>query len=282
MQPVLDRNHIGLNTDETLPVSGLRRMFPRIQTRQLYGLGGVVFIMLTWHALAQRTHTAIVASPADTWAALQHLATSGQLWTQMVVTLCRLLLALTAGGALGFGLGLAAGFSAAWRAFLEPLRWVIMTLPTIFVAVMGLLWFGMGNVQVVFLVTLITSPVIYVNTVSGFDALDRQLVEMGRVYRFSRWQSFTQIYLPGIGGSILTGLTLAAGIGVRAVIIAELMGAFEGMGHSFNQAWTFLKTPEMFAWMLASLGLMGLVEFGLLRPLSRYVTRWKRQGQDVS
>ncbi|MFN8565291.1 MAG: hypothetical protein U0703_27535 [Anaerolineae bacterium] len=70
----------------------------------------------------------------------------------------------------------------------------------------------------------------------------------------------------------MTGLTLAAGIGVRAVLMAELLGANEGIGHSFNRAWTFLKTPEMFAWMLASLALMALLEFGIFKPLRRTLT----------
>ncbi|MFN8449988.1 MAG: hypothetical protein U0521_15735 [Anaerolineae bacterium] len=79
----------------------------------------------------------------------------------------------------------------------------------------------------------------------------------------------------------MTGLTLAAGIGVRAVLMAELLGANEGIGHSFNRAWTFLKTPEMFAWMLASLTLMALLEFGIFKPLRRTLTRWQRANEDI-
>ena len=114
------------------------------------------------------------------------------------------------------------------------------------------------------------------NTLAGIDTLDIQLIEMGRIYRFSWWQMVTDIYLPGICSNVITGLTLATGIGVRAVILAELMGAFEGIGHSFNQAWTFLNTPKLFAWMLASLLLMAVVEFGLLHPIRHYFTRWTR------
>lgn len=234
-------------------------------------------LLVGWQVLAMTTHSAIVASPAATWAALLRLIDSGQLVTELAITVQRLVIALALGGVIGFGLGVAAGFSRACRALLEPVRWVMMTLPTIFIAILALLWFGMGDKQVVFLVVAITTPVIYLNTLAGFDALDRQLIEMGRVYRFSRWQLLREIYLPGIGANVVTGLTLAAGIGVRAVLMAELLGAADGIGHSFNRAWTFLKTPELFAWMLVSLLLMTLLELGLLKPLRRTVMRWQHE-----
>ncbi|MFN8565290.1 MAG: ABC transporter permease subunit [Anaerolineae bacterium] len=116
--------------------------------------------------------------------ALSHLAVSGQLTSELAITLRRLLIALALGSAVGFSLGLASGFSRACRALLEPVRWVTMTLPTVFLAILGLLWFGIGDSQVVFLVSIIVAPVMYVNTLSGFDTLDPQLVEMARVYRF--------------------------------------------------------------------------------------------------
>lgn len=237
---------------------------------------GIAIMLLLWHVLARSTHAAIVASPRATLIALSDLAVEGALWRDLQITLGRLLRALGLGTAIGFSLGLLAGIHPIIRTMLEPARWVAMTVPAIIVAVLGMLWFGMGSQQVIFLVTFIVTPIIYVNMLAGIDSLDPQLIEMGRIYRFSRWQLFTEILLPGISASLIAGLTLATGIGVRAVILAELLGAFEGMGHSFNRAWTFLKTPELFAWMLASLLLMGVVEFGLLYPVRRYFTRWNR------
>ena len=66
-------------------------------------------------------------------------------------------------------------------------------------------------------------------------------------------------------------------MGPGAFLMAELLGAADGIGHSFNRAWTFLKTPELFAWMLVSLLLMTLLELGLLKPLRRTVMRWQHE-----
>lgn len=275
VQHALEHAPTTLSPVRTARAAAFKKIAPALPRRLWWSAAGIILLIALWHVLATTTHTAIVASPAESWAALSQLAVSGQLGQSLAITLGRLLTALTLGGMLGFGLGLAAGFSPACRAMLEPVRWVAMTLPTVFVAILGLLWFGLGDRQVIFLVTIIVTPVIYVSTLAGFDTLDQQLIEMARVYHFSRWQFFTSIYLPGIGFQVMTGLTLAAGTGVRAVLMAELLGAADGVGHSFNRAWTFLKTPELFAWMLASLVLMALLEFGFLRPLHRILTRWQ-------
>lgn len=264
-----------------------RTMLPgrlSVQNRVRFGswrftatVAGGLGILIIWQMLAQTTHQAIVASPVETLAALRRLWESGVLWQAVQTTLLRLVVALTIAGSLGMVLGLIAGFSALCRAFLEPARWVLMSLPAVFIAVLGMLWFGLGDQQVIFLVVVVIVPVIYVNTLAGIDNLDSHLLEMGRVFRFSRYQTLVRIILPGISPHVFAGFRLAAGIGVRAVVMAELLGAFDGVGRSFNNAWTFLKTPEMFAWMLVSLGLMAVLEFGVLLPAGRFILRWKQQ-----
>jgi NitT/TauT family transport system permease protein len=221
----------------------------------------------------------IIASPAATLSALGELASSGVLFTQLLVTLERLVLGLLIGGALGLGLGVLAGLSPQVRSFLEPFRWVGMTIPAVVVALVAMLWFGLGNRQVIFLVAVIISPTIYVNVVEGIRAIDSRLVEMAHVYRLPRRLMLTEVYLPGIGSPLVAGLTLATGIGVRAVILGEVLGAQNGVGHGFQRALSFLNTPELFAWVLVALGLMAALDFCVLRPTRRRVLRWKATSQ---
>lgn len=238
-------------------------------------MAGALALLGAWQLLSLVAHEAIVASPLATLRALAGLAASGVLWSELLVTVRRLAIALALASVVGFGLGLLAGLRPGVRAFLEPTRWVATTLPAAVIAVLGMLWFGLGDRQVIFLVFVIITPIIYINTLEGVLAIDARVLEMARVYRLSRRLLLTEVYLPGIGGSVMAGLTLAAGIAIRGVILAEVLGALEGVGHSFSRAWTFLNTPEMFAWVLVALLLMGTLEFGLLRPARRRLLRWR-------
>jgi NitT/TauT family transport system permease protein len=251
-------------------------MRPASAKSLLYGLVGAAALAGIWQLLSLVVNPAVLASPGDTAAALWHLAAEGNLWRQGFITLRRLVLGLLMGGVLGLGLGVFAGLRPAVRSFLEPVRWLSMTVPAVVVAVLAMMWLGIGERQVIFVVAVIVAPVIYVNTLAGVLAVDERLLEMGRVYGFSRRQMLLHLYLPGIGSPVFAGLTLAAGIGVRAAVLGEVLGAFDGIGHSFSRAMSFLKTPEVFAWVIAILALMAILEFVVLNPARKRVMRWKR------
>jgi len=254
------------------PATGRRR-------RLLYGLGGGAAILVGWQLLSLYLNPAIMASPADTAVALFKLAWGSKLWIEVLITLKRLVIGLAVGAAAGGVLGVAAGLEARLRSFLEPFRWVGMTIPAVIIAVLAMLWFGLGDFTVMFIVALIVLPTMYVNTLAGVLSVDRRLVEMGQVYRFPRRLMLTEIYLPGVASPALAGLTLATGIGVRAVVLAEVLAAMSGVGHAFSRAMSYLETPELYAWVVVLLGLMAVIEFGFLRPVKRRAMRWRKAAE---
>jgi NitT/TauT family transport system permease protein len=239
----------------------------------------VIATLVAWQLISLVVNPISVPSPADTAVALAHLAWGSKLWIELVITLKRLVVGLAVGAAAGWVLGVLAGIQPRLRAFLEPLRWLLMTIPAVIVAGLAMLWFGLGDFTVMFIVAVIVLPTMYVNTLSGVLAIDPRLTEMGRVYRFSRRLLLSEIYLPGIASPALAGLTLAAGIGVRAVVLGEVLGAMSGIGHAFSRASSLLETEELFAWIVVLLALLAAIEFGVLRPLDRRVTRWRKVAQ---
>jgi NitT/TauT family transport system permease protein len=257
--------------------SGSRTPVAR-RTRLLFAVAGVAAILVVWQLLSLVVNPAIMASPAETAKALAGLAWDGTLWIQLLITLKRLVIGLAIGAGAGLILGILAGLEPRLRSFLEPLRWVGMTIPAVIIIVLAMLWFGLGDFTVIFMVAVIIIPTMYVNTVAGVLAIDRRLVEMGYVYHFPRRLLLTEIYMPGIASPVMAGLTLATGIGVRAVVLGEVLGAMEGIGHAFSRAMSYLETPELFAWIVVLLALMAVIEFGVLRPLRRRVMRWRKAG----
>jgi NitT/TauT family transport system permease protein len=246
------------------------------RTGLLYTLAGVAALLIGWELLSLFVNPAIMASPAATIRALADLAWGKTLWIQLLITLERLVIGLAVGAAVGWVLGVAAGLEPRLRSFLEPLRWVGMTTPVVILAILAAIWFGLSDFTVIFVVTLIVLPIMYVNTLEGVLAIDRRLVEMGRVYRFPRGLLLREIYLPGVASPAIAGLTLATGIAVRAVVLAEVLAATSGIGHAFVRANSLLETPQLFAWVLVLLALMAVIEFGVLRPVRRRAMRWRK------
>jgi len=242
------------------------------------GALGVVAILVVWQILSLVVNPVFLASPGDTAKALVRLAWEGRLWVELLITLKRLVTGLLLGAAAGWALGILAGLDRRLRSFFEPVRWVVMTVPAVIIAMLAMLWFGLGDSTVIFMVAVIVFPTMFVNTVSGAMSVDTRLVEMARVYRFPRRLMLTEVYLPAIASPVLAGLTLAAGIGVRAVVLGEVLGATSGIGHAFSRAHSWLETDELFAWIVVLLLLMGVIEFGALRPLRKRAARWRSAG----
>ncbi len=260
--------------DSTPSPAGATRLGRR--QRLLFAALGTATILAGWQLLSSVVSPAILASPVDTAQALGTLARSGTLWTQLLITLRRLAIGLGIGVGAGLVTGVLAGLHPRLRSFLEPVRWVGMTTPAVIIAVLAMLWFGLGDRSVIFIVAVIVGPVMFVNTVAGVLAVDSRLVEMAGVYRFPRRLLLSEVYVPGIGSEVIAGLTLATGIAIRAVVLGEVLGAMDGIGYSFSRAMSYLDTPELFAWVVVLLGLMGALDFGVLRPLERRVMRWRR------
>jgi NitT/TauT family transport system permease protein len=251
-------------------------LVPRHRGRALYIGLGIAGMLIIWQILSMVFSKVIIASPVATFAALWNLAADGSLWSQFGYSLARLLIGLIIGSIIGITLGILAGLNLRLRSFLEPMRWAVMTVPAIIISVLAMLWFGLGSTQVVFMTGVITMPISYVSTLEGMLAVDARIIEMAEVYKIPPRLRLTEIYLPGIGSSVMAGLTLASGIGVRASILAEFIGAPNGIGHSLFLSWTFLDTPSLFAWILMAFALLGLVEFGVLKPIRDYLMRWKK------
>lgn len=248
----------------------------RRANRTLFAALGVVAILVAWQILSLVMNRAVMASPIATIQALARLLGEGLFWLQILITLERLVIGLAIGATVGLVLGVLAGLEPRLRSFLEPLRWLGMTTPAVIIALLAMLWFRLGNGAVIFIVSVIVLPTMYVNTLSGLLAIDNRLVEMGGVYRLSRRLLLTEVYLPGIASPVAAGLTLAAGLAVRAVVLGEVLAAMNGIGYAFSRAMSYLETPDLFAWVLVLLALMAALEFGILRPFKRRAMRWRK------
>lgn len=236
---------------------------------------GILGFVALWHILAIAGGRLVLATPADTVAALFRLMGTGRFWFELRVSFERIVAGILIGGFAGFVFGLFAGLNETVRTLLEPLRWTLMSIPAVVVVVMAMLWFGMGSTMVVSIASLLLAPIVYINTVKGLEMVDSGIIEMAKLYRFSTWMTIRHVYIPAIIGPLASGTAVAVGMGVRVVILAEVMGAAEGIGNALALSRTTIDIPELYAWVLVSVGIVGLIEYAVLKPVEKRAMRWR-------
>ncbi|KAF1694884.1 ABC transporter permease [Pseudoxanthomonas jiangsuensis] len=236
---------------------------------------GVLALGLAWQLLALRLGPLLMATPLQTLRALVTLMGSEAFLHHAATSLLRVVLGVGLGIATGLALGLLAGRRPRLRALLEPLRWLLMSVPGVIVVVLAMLWFGMGSAMVVFIAVVLLAPGVYVNTLKGLLLVDPGLLEMARVYRFGRWRRLRHVVLPALAPPLCAAFLIATSGGVRLVVMAEVLGAADGAGFALANARSTFDSGELYAWVVLVLGLVALLELGLLRPLQSRLTRWQ-------
>jgi NitT/TauT family transport system permease protein len=167
---------------------------------------------------------------------------------------------------LGIALGLAMASSVTAKQALQP--WVsgLYATPTIALAPLFILWFGIGIwSKVIVVISLVLFPVA-INTEAGLRTTSERLIEMLRSFGASPRQIFFKISLPSAVPFILAGLKLGIGRGLIGVVVAELFGSRAGLGRLISQSADAFNMPELFAGVvvLAFAGIVMTAGFGWL------------------
>ncbi len=114
------------------------------------------------------------------------------------------------------------------------------------------------------------------NTTLGLNSVDRNLADLFRLYRASRWQVLWRLELPTALPYILGGLKIAGGLALIGAVVAEISagsaGAGSGLAYRIAESSYRLNIPRMFAALLL-LSVAGVVIFFALSLSSHLILR---------
>ena len=242
------------------------------------GLAGLVLLLLLWELFARSgLFTQALTPPLSRIARVAwRILMDGSLLKNAGYTLGRVLAGLLLACLVGIPIGILMGRFRAMERFFLPLVSVLMPIPSLTWVPLFILWFGIGEITTLLVVSYAaTFPVIY-NTWTGVRAVNplwvRSALSMGAGQR----QLFRSVVLPGASPYVFTGIRLAFGRAWIAVIGGEMLAnPSAGLGRAIFDAREFLDAEVMLASIIA-IGLIGIVfEKGVFQAIeNRTVARW--------
>lgn len=236
-------------------------------------LAGV--ILLAWWVGASRLPSFVLPGPLKVLQALIALWNSESFGLDVAATCRRVLLGFAVATVVGTLLGLALGASRALARFFEPLLAMFNTVSSAIWAIFAIIWFGISDATTIFVVFMTAMPLILTNVWQGAQTVDVQYVDLARSFHMSRAQVLFKIYGPTILPYFFSGARLAFGFGWRVSLVAETIGSSNGIGYRLRQAADLVQTDQVFAWTALLVGLMLLLEGGVIKPAERWLFRWK-------
>jgi sulfonate transport system permease protein len=213
--------------------------------------------------------------PTAVFSAAQDLWARGVLITHIVDSLRRVLIAVGTAALLGIPLGLAMGWFEKFRTAVDPVIEFIRPIPPLAWIPLSILWFGIGDTQIQYIIFLAAFFPVVLNSRAGARDIDTYLVRAGLSLGATPRDLFFTVILPGALPNIFTGLRVALGIGWMALVAGELVAAPSGLGYLINNARTLFRSDYILLGMVL-IGALGLILDYIMRQLIRLLMPWHK------
>lgn len=238
-------------------------------------LAPLLVLTCLWQVLSLALDSKSVPSPGTVLLALHREMIDGELLLHLGMTLTRVAVGFSLAMFAGVGLGILMGSSVRWDRPLDSVLILGLNTPALVIIILCYIWFGLTETAAVLAVTLNKIPSVAVSIREGARAVDTKLLEVARIYRLSRRDTFFNIYLPQLYpylfGAARNGLSLIW----KIVLVVELLGRSDGVGFRLGSLFHFFDIAGILAYTLAFMLVIFSIEALLLRPLEARLNRWR-------
>ena len=240
----------------------------RQQRPKVTGLPALVFWTAVWYLAALGFHNPLLLpTPLQVLGCLGRMMAAASFWKITAISICRILLGVTAAVVLGTVLAVLTEKSRWMNLLIAPAMTAMQATPVASFTILVLIWLNRDYVPVL-ICGMMGLPLVWNSVSGGIRTADGQLLEMAKVYRLSAFQTVRRIYVPSVLPFFRMACVSALGLGWKAGIAAEVLTVpRSSIGRMISESKLYLMTEELFAWTLAVIGLSLLLQRAMLRLL---------------
>lgn len=234
----------------------------------------LVIVLGGWEIAGNYVNPLFLSSPSAIALAFVDLMRSGELPSAVASSLLSFFLGVSLAIAVGISLGVAMGRIRMAEWVLEPYVNALYSTPSIALIPLFILWFGVGLASKVIIIFTLSVFIVVINTFSGVKNLSQSVIDIGAAFAASERQIFWKVVLPAALPFIMTGLRLAVGRAVLAMIVAEFFTSIVGLGGMIVKYGNFFETAKMFVPIIV-VSLLGVAFVELIKYIERKLAPWK-------
>jgi NitT/TauT family transport system permease protein len=250
-------------------------------------VGLFVVLILAWEMLVKYFEVPfyLVPPPSGVLTALKEGFTEGLtsrvgFYLHTYYTLSEALAGFVIGSVSGIVLGTLIAQSRFMGKVFLPYIVAFQSLPKVALAPLLIVWFGVGMTSKVVIVAMLTFFPLLVNSIAGFESVDRDVLELMRSLRATRWQIFVKVRFPSALPFIFAGLSMAIVYSLIGAIVGEFIGGRYGLGIMITQMSSTMNMQGVFS-VFVVLSLIGIALYLIMRCIERRVVFWTSRSRDV-
>jgi NitT/TauT family transport system permease protein len=259
-------------------VAAARARKRRLQTLGIQAISLAV-VLTAWQIVGAHTNAALFTTPVAVAVAAREMIGSGELWRYLAPSL----VVFGAGLAISIVTGIFAGLVLArfwiFDVAMGPYITFLYSTPAVALVPLIVLWTGYEFTAKTIIMVLFAFFPIAINTYQGVKNVDVKLLEVGRAFRCSERQLWTNIVLPAALPFIIAGLRLAVGRGLIGMVLADLYTAISGIGYLIVRSASTYQVDRMFV-PIVTLGILGVTMTALVSLIERRLVPWTAANKD--
>ncbi|WP_420446171.1 ABC transporter permease [Candidatus Poriferisodalis sp.] len=201
----------------------------------------------------------------EAWEVLSDEGFGATVWASLLRVLVGCTLALIV--SVLFGMVIA--YSNWWRNLLRALTRFFVSIPSVALAILALIVFGVSGLGPTLTATLVATPYVMSSVAQGLTGVDRRLIVMSESFGRTRAQIITGVLLPSSVLSVIGGARQAFALAWRIVLLTEVFAASDGVGFQIKRSFESYDVRGLLAWTVLFIGIMLLFENFVFRQLER-------------
>jgi ABC-type nitrate/sulfonate/bicarbonate transport system permease component len=234
----------------------------------------VAVFLIAWQIYGSHQDPIFLPTPTAVAKAFWELSTNGDLLTAMRQSLTGFVIGFSISVVGGIVLGVLIGRSRVFYYAADPFVTALYNTTSVALIPLIMLWFGLGiEAKIVIVVLSALFPVLY-NTSAGVSDVSKELTDVVRAYGGTNRDVTLKVVLPNAVPFIMSGVRLAVGQAVVAIVVAEFFTALSGLGGMIVRFSNSFQTDMLFVPVLVLI-MLGIFLTELAKYIERKIAPWK-------
>lgn len=255
----------------------------RAKMDMYYKIFSLLFFFGLWqlisylNSLNEWFNPVFLPSPAMVIETAYDYIIDGTLIGHIGMSFYRMIVGFVIGVVIAVALGILIATKRGFDNIFSPILNLVGPIPVFAFLPMFLIWFGIGESSKIALIAYATFVPLITYVIDGIKNTDPVLIRSARSLGATPFQVFTKVIFKSAMPHIFAGMKISLALTFSALVVAEMMGASEGLGYIIVNAKNWFKMADMF--LAATLiGLEYTFFYGILTLIEKRLFRWKKVG----
>ena len=243
--------------------------------RTLFTLASITALFALWYLAAMLAGSRLLPTPMAVIEVLVEEIEHGEMLFHLGVTLARVAAAFLIAMVIGTVIGILMGRLTRFNLFFDSWLILLLNIPALVTIILAYVWFGLIEAAAIGAVAINKIPTVVVVVREGARALEPGYLEMATIYRFGRTRTLRHVVLPQLYPFLVAAARSGLALIWKIVLVVELLGRSSGVGFQLQVYFQLFDVTRILAYTLAFVAIMQIIEFGMMQPLERRVSRWR-------